>query len=101
MVASPNALAGEWIKGYGETVKEAIETAKELAILRIDSKGNGCVDGKTRDLKKETISGEQMWTIEIYTHNHNGSCGIDVNADWIRKHAADLAKAFAKSQSGN
>lgn len=85
VLASSGAYAGEWVKGYGESVKEAIETAKDLAEFRISQRGGGCVDGKTRNLKKETIDGDKVWTIEIFTHNHNGSCDIDANADWIKK----------------
>lgn len=84
-LVSAGAHAGEWVKGYGESIREAIETAKDLAEFRISQRGSGCVDGKTRNLKKETIDGEGVWTIEIFTNDHNGSCGIDVNAEWIRK----------------
>jgi hypothetical protein len=73
---APNALAGKWVGGKGETIKSAIENAKVNAKKRIKKRGSGCVDGKTRNPKKnKDAQGNTYWTIDIYTHNHNGSCG--------------------------
>lgn len=70
------ANAGKWIQGQGITLKAAIEDAKKKAIQRVKKRKKGCVDGKTRNPLKQTDgNGNEYWTIEIYTHNHNGSCG--------------------------
>lgn len=76
LLMSPNAFAGKWVGGKGDSISSAIHNAKENAKKRIKKRGKGCVDGKTRNPKKHTDSqGSTYWTIEIYTHNNNGSCG--------------------------
>lgn len=75
-VFSSSAFAGKWIKGSGPTIGKALENATILAKRRIIKRlGHGCIDGKTRNLKRHFVNGKQVWTIELYTHNHNGSCG--------------------------
>lgn len=84
LVFSSSVSAGAWIKGYGLTPTEALNTSISIANARVKSKGKGCVDGKTRNFQALNMSGTLVFTIEIYVHNQNGSCGIDVNEKWIR-----------------
>ena len=93
---STSALAGKWVTGKGETIQAAIESAIFVGEARVRSRTSGCVDGKQRGLKQIEISGVKIWEIQVLTHNHNGSCGIDANAEWAKSVAADLAKAVAK-----
>lgn len=76
VLVAPSAMAGKWVGGKGDSLTTAIESAKYNAKKRIKKRGSGCVDGKTRNPKKQKdAQGNEYWTIEIYTHNHNGSCG--------------------------
>lgn len=96
LFAAPAAFAGDWIKGQGETIQAALESAVKVAEARVKSKGKGCVDGRQRNLEKRDVSGTTVWSVEVYVHNQNGSCGIDANAAWIKSTATELIKSASK-----
>lgn len=83
LISSP-AMAGEWCRGYGETPKEAMDSARQSAKDYVKSRGGrGCVSGKARYVGKEG----GLYVMEILAHNQNGSCGKDSNEEEMIKKA--------------
>jgi hypothetical protein len=89
------AIAGSFADGYGETLKEAMESALETANEAIRSRGEGCISEYNgnifHNLSKQNIGGTEIWYIQAHYSHHAGSCNQDSRDEkWLREQVNKL-----------
>jgi uncharacterized protein (DUF1330 family) len=72
---STPVYAGDWAKGYGETVTIATENSLKAAKAAVVTRGTGCIGRKNGDDTRLAPKEQGLWVVETYYSHHNGSCG--------------------------
>jgi len=92
---SGSAFAGEYIIGYGESVKEAQEVALDNALAKVKSRGRGCIGyASGKNPVERPVKDGDLWSVRVHISHHNGSCKIkqDVLENFKRESGIDLKK---------
>lgn len=71
--AATSAIAEGWASAFGSNPTEAQNNAVVVAEGVVRSRGQGCVDGRSR-LGPQNNPASGVWHIEVRYNKHNGSC---------------------------